>query len=68
MNWLKRLKAPKTVEVYKDAEGKYRWRAVAKNGKVIAASEQGYSTKRYALSKAERYADAYGYSSVTFVE
>lgn len=60
MNWLKRLKAPKTVEVYKDAEGKYRWRAVAKNGKVIDASEQGYSTKRYATSKAERYAESHG--------
>lgn len=60
MSWWKRLKAPRAVEVYKDAEGKYRWRAVAKNGKVIDASEQGYSTKRYATGKAERYAEPYG--------
>ena len=48
-----------TVEVYEDASGKWRWRSVAKNGKVVDASEQGYSTKRYAIGKAERYAENY---------
>ncbi len=60
MSWWKRFKAPKAVEVYKDADSKWRWRAVAKNGKIIDASEQGYSTKRYAIGKAERYAETYG--------
>lgn len=59
MKWWKSIKRPQSVEVYEDAAGKWRWRSVAKNGKVVDASEQGYSTKRYAIGKAERYAENY---------
>jgi uncharacterized protein YegP (UPF0339 family) len=30
------------VVVYKDAAGKYRWRAVARTGEVVGDSGQGY--------------------------
>mgnify|MGYP006296293411 FL=1 len=55
MPFWKRNTGPKTVEVYKDNGGSWRWRSVAKNGKIVDASEQGYSTKRYALRKANSY-------------
>lgn len=28
--------------IYRDAKGEYRWHLVARNGKVIAASGEGY--------------------------
>lgn len=31
------------VEYYQDAAGKWRWRAIAGNGRVVADSAQGYS-------------------------
>ena len=30
------------VEHYKDAEGKWRWRAIAPNGNIVADSAEGY--------------------------
>lgn len=59
MAWWNRTKTPVRVEVYPDAGGKWRWRAVARNGKVLDAAEQGYATKHYATGKAERYRDAF---------
>lgn len=64
MGFFKRFRAPRQVEVYADASGKWRWRAVARNGRIVDAAEQGYSTKRYALTKAERYAEQTGCPTV----
>ena len=36
-------------EVYKDKAGQYRWRLVAPNGKSIAESGEGYSSKQACL-------------------
>ena len=50
-------KRPARVEVYTDAENRWRWRAIAGNGRVVAAAEQGYASKYYAATKALPYAD-----------
>jgi uncharacterized protein YegP (UPF0339 family) len=36
-------------EVYKDKAGEFRWRLVAPNGKSIADSGEGYSSKQACL-------------------
>jgi len=33
-------------EVYKDAAGKWRWRLVAPNGKIIATGGESYASKQ----------------------
>lgn len=38
-------RAPGEVEFYQDNAGKWRWREVAANGRIIADSGQGYATK-----------------------
>jgi len=58
--WTRKPKSPTRVEVYADAAGKWRWRAIAANRKVTDASEQGYSTKYYAMKKATPTAERYG--------
>lgn len=60
-----RKKVPTAVSVYADADARWRWRAVARNGKIVAASEQGYSTKYYALRKADEYGTAFGLAPAT---
>jgi len=35
------------VEIYKDDGGEWRWTAVAKNGKVIADSAEGYNNRMF---------------------
>jgi uncharacterized protein YegP (UPF0339 family) len=40
-------------EVYKDKGGEYRWRLVAPNGKSIADSGEGYSSKQACLDGIE---------------
>jgi hypothetical protein len=37
-----------TFELYRDREGKYRWRLRHDNGNVLADSGEGYSTKQKA--------------------
>lgn len=32
----------KLIEFYRDAAGLYRWRIIARNGKIVGASSQGY--------------------------
>lgn len=32
------------VEYYKDKAGRWRWRAIARNGRIVADSGQGYKT------------------------
>jgi uncharacterized protein YegP (UPF0339 family) len=41
-----------TLELYIDAKGEYRWRAVASNGRILADSAEGYRRKRAALKGA----------------
>jgi uncharacterized protein YegP (UPF0339 family) len=40
-------------EVYKDKSGQYRWRLVASNGRTIAESGEGYSSKEACLDGIE---------------
>lgn len=42
------------VELYPDAERKWRWRRVAANGEIVADSAQGYTRKSTARSSARR--------------
>ncbi|MCK5081086.1 MAG: DUF1508 domain-containing protein [Candidatus Moranbacteria bacterium] len=39
-------------EIFRDRAGEYRWRLIARNGQIVAASE-GYTTKYSALRSAE---------------
>ena len=55
MKWFDKFRSPQRVEVYQDAEGRWRWRAIARNGKVIGAAEQGYAS-----TKAKQYAEPLG--------
>lgn len=44
-------------EVYEDSEGDYRWRLVARNGKIMADSAEGYTSRRGAKRAALRFKD-----------
>jgi uncharacterized protein YegP (UPF0339 family) len=35
-----------TFQVYRDRKGEYRWRLLARNGRIVADSGEGYETKR----------------------
>lgn len=35
-------------EVYEDQEGAWRWRAIARNGRVVADGAEGYASERNA--------------------
>lgn len=37
-------------EYYKDKNGEWRWRVIAKNGEIIGASSEGFYDKSYAVS------------------
>ena len=41
-------------EFYKDTTGKWRWRRIAPNGKVVGASTEGYVNKSDCESNARR--------------
>ena len=32
-------------QIYKDKKGEWRWRLVARNGRIVADSAEGYKTK-----------------------
>jgi len=40
-------------EIYKDENDKWRWRAVANNGNIVAASTQGYVNKSDCIANAK---------------
>lgn len=44
------------IEVYEDRRGEWRWRAVARNGKIIADGAEGYASKGNAKRAAHRLA------------
>lgn len=37
------------IELYKDAAGEWRWRALSGNGRIVAESGEGYKERRKAL-------------------
>jgi uncharacterized protein YegP (UPF0339 family) len=41
-------------EFYKDAQGEWRWRRTASNGKIVGASTQGYKNKVDCVNNAIR--------------
>ncbi|WP_280424083.1 DUF1508 domain-containing protein [Nocardia carnea] len=38
------MSGPDDIEIYRDGEGRYRWRRVAPNGGIVADGGQGYRT------------------------
>jgi uncharacterized protein YegP (UPF0339 family) len=43
---------------YKDNGGKWRWRVIADNGKIVGASSQGFASKQMAGENADLLNDA----------
>lgn len=48
----KKTEVVEVVEIYQDAEGDYRWRGKAANGKIVAESGEGYRNRMYAAKMA----------------
>lgn len=46
------------LEVYLDTAGKWRWKAISPNGKILGASSQGFASKQ----SAQRNAGLNGFS------
>lgn len=42
-------------DIYLDAAGEWRWRAVARNGRVVADSAEGYTQKGSAKRAAQAF-------------
>jgi len=36
-------------EIFKDRKGEWRWRLIARNGRIVADGAEGYASKRNAL-------------------
>jgi uncharacterized protein YegP (UPF0339 family) len=45
---------PHRLVIYKDGSGRWRWRSIAGNHRVVGASEQGYRSKRWTIRKAKQ--------------
>ncbi len=41
-------------EIYQDGNGEWRWRRVAPNGKIVAASSEGYKNRSDCVANARR--------------
>ena len=41
------------VEFYQDKRGKWRWRIIGTNGKIVGASSQGFTTRNNAITNLE---------------
>lgn len=48
----KKVEIVTVVEIYEDAEGDWRWRGKAANGKVVTESGEGYRNRMYAQKMA----------------
>jgi uncharacterized protein YegP (UPF0339 family) len=49
------MKNPKNcIQVFRDGSGEYRWRAVARNGRIIADGAEGYKSRSNATRAALR--------------
>lgn len=46
------------IEVYADRAGEWRWRIIARNGRKVGDSGEGYTTKAGAGRAAVRFGDA----------
>jgi uncharacterized protein YegP (UPF0339 family) len=53
-----------TISTYKDRKGEYRWRAKARNGKIVADSGEGYATHANARRAAIRFVSLFIAGSV----
>ena len=47
-------------KIYKDKRGKFRWRVVAENGKVVGSSSQGFASRSLAVDNEELLCEALG--------
>lgn len=41
-------------KIYQDRKGEFRWRLVAKNGRIIADSAEGYDTEQNVVTAVKR--------------
>lgn len=41
-------------EFYKDADGLWRWKRIAANGRIVGSSSQGYKNKNDCMDNAKR--------------
>ena len=46
-------------EYYQDASGEWRWRLVARNGRIVADSGEGYSSKAKCLRAINKLRDSF---------
>ena len=44
-----------TVEVFRDNAGEWRWHRQAANGRIVAASGEGFQDRGYAIESAQQY-------------
>ena len=42
-------------EIYKDARGQFRWRRMARNGKIIGKASESYKQRADAIANAQRH-------------
>jgi len=54
-------------EIYADQAGKYRWRLVASNGQIVAASGESFASKANAKTAAENVRDNAGKATIVEV-
>ncbi len=50
-------------KIYKDKRGKFRWRVVAENGKIVGSSSQGFANRRLAKENVELLVEVLGGNS-----
>lgn len=55
------------VEVYADAAGEWRWRLVAANGRIVAASAEAFASKSNAKRAADHLAAQIGETDMVTV-
>jgi uncharacterized protein YegP (UPF0339 family) len=46
------------IEVYEDVGGECRWRAIARNGRIVADGAEGYSRRSKARRAVTKFLDA----------
>jgi uncharacterized protein YegP (UPF0339 family) len=51
------MKPARTIQVYTDAAGKWRWRSVARNGRITAVSGESFDSQHNAWRAATREVD-----------
>ncbi len=61
------MQRPHRIQLYRGADRRWYWRRLAGNHRIVAASEQGFRTRRYAKRDALRdvpahVTDAAGYT------